>query len=556
MGIGGGIITRKFLLAVLLVATLSFGGIATVSAEEIETAQTQVDDVNSVDEKVNTKNDTSNLNESAKTQKSADKKIKNSKKYDKKHISMEHSNLKTYKKYDAQKKHVDTKKNQLKHHKPDNIDKKQSKTQKKTVKNEAVVTNDETNSVSSIITETTSTTESINTKDTQNQLTDDVKVTENNQNTTETSPDSDDSINKKPIQTTEQTNETDDLNSKIVETEQTTNAGTQSPESSNHENEYASGETTVATREQVKTAAVNVQNFINKNGRAPRTVNVGGTIVDYAVFARMAAAELNQLQGSGNLSLEFKPVARAVKSQSTLKNGSFNLAQYMDVTKRVLNYMNTNGRMPNYVTTVFGRMSPEQYLDMACRILGFYNQNNRLPNSVTIGRTVGAATTSATSASGGTKQPIPSDLQAYLKATGNCQVTNSQIQNLAQQITGGSNDINAATRLFNWVRDNVSYSFYYNTQRGAVKTMNDRKGNCVDQAHLLVALSRAAGIPARYVHGTCKFTSGNTYGHVWAEVWVNGKWYTVDPTSVRNKFGVINNWSLTTLKGRYTSLPF
>lgn len=52
------------------------------------------------------------------------------------------------------------------------------------------------------------------------------------------------------------------------------------------------------------------------------------------------------------------------------------------------------------------------------------------------------------------------------------------------------------------------------------------------------------------------FTSGNIFGHVWAEVWVNGRWYSVDSTSVRNTFGVIRNWVLITLHGRHRSLPF
>jgi transglutaminase-like putative cysteine protease len=73
-----------------------------------------------------------------------------------------------------------------------------------------------------------------------------------------------------------------------------------------------------------------------------------------------------------------------------------------------------------------------------------------------------------------------------------------------------------------------------------------------------VALSRAAGIPARYVHGVCKFNSGTWYGHVWAQLYVNGTWYSADAISYRNTFGAINNWDTSswTLKGIYSELPF
>ncbi len=112
-----------------------------------------------------------------------------------------------------------------------------------------------------------------------------------------------------------------------------------------------------------------------------------------------------------------------------------------------------------------------------------------------------------------------------------------------------------ATSIFNWVRDYVEYSYYFNTKRGAIGTLNDRLGNCVDLSHLIVALSRAAGIPARYVHADCVFSSGTT-GHVWTQLYVNGKWINADASNNINDFGVIRNWNTYTLKGIYSSLPF
>ncbi len=114
-----------------------------------------------------------------------------------------------------------------------------------------------------------------------------------------------------------------------------------------------------------------------------------------------------------------------------------------------------------------------------------------------------------------------------------------------------------ATNIFNWVRDCVNYSFYYNTKRGAIGTLKSRMGNCVDLSHLMVALSRAVGIPARYVHAECKFSSG-WCGHVWAQLFVNGKWINADASNNINDFGIIRNWNTKNdvLKGVYSSLPF
>jgi len=166
-------------------------------------------------------------------------------------------------------------------------------------------------------------------------------------------------------------------------------------------------------------------------------------------------------------------------------------------------------------------------------------------NAVTVTFPIAAATYSA-------------DLQQYLQSTTNCQSTDSRIIALAQSITvNATSTYEMAQFIFNWVRDEVEYSFYYNTKYGAVNTMLNRAGNCCDLSHLIVALCRAAGVPALYKHGTCNFASG-TYGHVWAQVYVNGNWINADASNNANSFGIITNWDTSsyTLKGTYASLPF
>ena len=85
-----------------------------------------------------------------------------------------------------------------------------------------------------------------------------------------------------------------------------------------------------------------------------------------------------------------------------------------------------------------------------------------------------------------------------------------------------------------------------------------KSGNCVDQAHLLVAMFRTAGLYARYVHGTCVFSSGSTYGHVWAQVLIGDTWIVSDSTSTRNSFDNVVNWNNYnySLKGYYSSISF
>jgi transglutaminase-like putative cysteine protease len=229
--------------------------------------------------------------------------------------------------------------------------------------------------------------------------------------------------------------------------------------------------------------------------------------------------------------------------------GNINQTEYLKIAQSIKSFIDSNGIAPNYATSSLGKVQYETLIYMFSKVVNYYGTNKVLPNYVSVDSTVANPESSS----------IPSELQQYLQSTTNCQVTNSQIQALAKSITSGKTSAyDKAVAIFNWVRDKLGYSFYYNTKYGAVGTLNAKTGNCVDTAHLLIALERAAGIPARYEHVYAKFSSGNWYGHVIAQVWVNGKWYNADGTSYSNTFGVINSWNTATAtyKGTYATLPF
>lgn len=65
----------------------------------------------------------------------------------------------------------------------------------------------------------------------------------------------------------------------------------------------------------------------------------------------------------------------------------------------------------------------------------------------------------------------------------------------------------------------IKYQKYECTRRGARKTLSDKKGNCADQTHLCIALARAVGVTARYVH---------RWNHYYGEYKINGNWFVVD----------------------------
>ena len=53
-------------------------------------------------------------------------------------------------------------------------------------------------------------------------------------------------------------------------------------------------------------------------------------------------------------------------------------------------------------------------------------------------------------------------------------------------------------------------------------------GVCQDYSHVMLAVLRAAGIPARYAAG---MLLGEGESHAWVEVLYQGNWYAFDPTN-------------------------
>ena len=309
------------------------------------------------------------------------------------------------------------------------------------------------------------------------------------------------------------------------------------------------------TVSQITDAAARVKAYIETNHKLPNYVTIGTTQVEMPEFLKLLTAGLLQINNKTTTSITLKDIGSASKPTESVKSGTITKASYLDLAKRVNAFINANGVLPNYASSSLGKLNYESLIYSFSKILAFYKTNGRLPGYVT----VKPWSTVGTSSSNSTSSPVPASLQQYLKATTNCQVNNTSIKSLVASITSGkSSTYDKAVAIFNWVRDKIGYSFYYNTKYGAVGTLNAKTGNCVDTAHLLIALERAAGIPARYEHVKAQFTSGTWYGHVIAQVWVGGKWYNADATSSSNTFGVIKNWNTATATyyGTYATLPF
>jgi transglutaminase-like putative cysteine protease len=90
----------------------------------------------------------------------------------------------------------------------------------------------------------------------------------------------------------------------------------------------------------------------------------------------------------------------------------------------------------------------------------------------------------------------------------------------------------AVRRIVGWVWAHVDKEGGDRGSATALEVLRAKRGDCTEHAVLVVALCRAAGIPARAVSGLEYLsTDGKALAgfHAWAEAWL-GRWTPVDAT--------------------------
>ena len=137
---------------------------------------------------------------------------------------------------------------------------------------------------------------------------------------------------------------------------------------------------------------------------------------------------------------------------------------------------------------------------------------------------------------------VPGEILPYLFPSRYCQ--SDRLLNLASQHFGHlPMGYTRAKAVCDWVKQHVSFqSNTSNSNTSALDTLIERVGVCRDFAHLMIALCRAANLPAR-------MASGMDYGadpalgppdfHAYVEVFLAGGWYLFDPSGTAIPMGFV-----------------
>lgn len=121
---------------------------------------------------------------------------------------------------------------------------------------------------------------------------------------------------------------------------------------------------------------------------------------------------------------------------------------------------------------------------------------------------------------------VPGGMQDYTELT----EPDTSIALQAQKLARGDSSLTTIKDLVNWVHGYIKYDIgYWGQVRSAQEVFLERRGVCVEYAHLLISLARSLGFETRYVSGYV-FTDV-WQPHAWAEIYVpQYGWLPADAT--------------------------
>ncbi len=126
------------------------------------------------------------------------------------------------------------------------------------------------------------------------------------------------------------------------------------------------------------------------------------------------------------------------------------------------------------------------------------------------------------------------EIARFLEPTAMAQSDNPAILSLAREIAGTEKDaMKVAEKIIAAVFHGITKEAGARGSATATEVLRNGSGDCTEHAVLVVALMRAAGIPARVIDGIVLAANEDGSGvagyHAWAEIWL-GQWVGVDGT--------------------------
>lgn len=135
------------------------------------------------------------------------------------------------------------------------------------------------------------------------------------------------------------------------------------------------------------------------------------------------------------------------------------------------------------------------------------------------------------------RSELPADVIPYLWPSRFCQ--SDLFTSFVEREFGGLEGGALVEAMATWIHEHVDYRIGSSTEKtSAVDTFVARRGVCRDYAHVMAALTRAAGIPARLVSAYAWQLNPPDF-HAVVDVWLDGRWRLVDASGLAPTEGLV-----------------
>ena len=247
------------------------------------------------------------------------------------------------------------------------------------------------------------------------------------------------------------------------------------------------------TVEEIETASIYLKNYANSHKALPATIQVGSNSLTMSEFLRVLMTTVINLDQNVSTSVDMDNVNNAPSPAGVVISGNILKSEYLKNATTILNFIDSNGRAPNYTNTSFGNLRFEYMVYNFAKIMDFHKDYNRLPN-YTIVQT--------------------SAMSYELKENYSYSVSTSGLNAVARYINQNFNHRSGAST----------------TAAGVLKT---GYGDCWGLADLAAQELSKSGYKVRVVQGA----SSGSYNHRWVQYYAYGKWNTFESTMITQRYG-------------------
>jgi parallel beta-helix repeat protein len=140
------------------------------------------------------------------------------------------------------------------------------------------------------------------------------------------------------------------------------------------------------TIDQIETGAKTVKNYIETNHTLPANVNINSTSVNMPNFLKLITTATINVNGKLNSTIVLQNYNPAPSPSETINGGNINIKDYLSLSNSIISFMDTNGRAPNYQTSIMGNIRFESLVFMFSQIMDYYSTEKNLPPNITINK--------------------------------------------------------------------------------------------------------------------------------------------------------------------------